>query len=257
MTLCFYVPNSWASAGADFYVYYPEATPKWKVFFLTLTGLVLAFVFVDMLGIGLACGVATSSAWRTAYETSAGALIVESFGPLRGFAKFCSVILALGVVANCVPGSYASAISAQTLGRHFSKLPRWAWVLAAIIVQLILGLAGRNKLFVILQNFLALMGYWLMPMVAIVLLDHTIFKKNLEIDWTAWSQPRRLPLGFAALAAFLVGWTGTILGMYQTWFVGPLAKAAGASDVGMWIGTGFTKLSFPPLRLIELKVTGR
>ncbi|KAF2165148.1 hypothetical protein M409DRAFT_24537 [Zasmidium cellare ATCC 36951] len=257
VTLCFYVPNSWAAAGADFYVYYPENTPKWKVFTLTVAGLILAFMFVNLLGIGLACGVMASSAWQYAYNISAGALIVESFAPLGGFGKFCSVVLALGVIANCVPGSYSAAICSQTLGRYFAKIPRWAWVVFLVIIQLVLGVAGRNKLFVILQNFLALMGYWLMPMIAIVLQEHLLFKTTKEIDWTVWSQPRRLPSGFAALAAFLLGWTGAILGMYQTWFVGPLAKAAESSDVGMWIGTGFTLVAYPPLRYTELKLCSR
>lgn len=251
------MPNSWAAAGADFYVYYPENTPKWKVFTLTSAGLVLAFLFVNLLGIGLACGVMASSTWQDAYNTSAGALIVESLAPLQGFGKFCSVVLALGVIANCVPGSYSAAICIQTLGRYFAKVPRWAWVIFSVVVQLVLGIAGRNKLFVILQNFLALMGYWLMTMIAIVLLEHVIFTKAKVIDWAAWSRPDSLSAGWAALAAFLLGWTGAVLGMYQTWFVGPLAKAAGSSDVGMWIGTGFTLLSYVPLRLIELRMLGK
>ncbi|KAK4505307.1 hypothetical protein PRZ48_003270 [Zasmidium cellare] len=257
MTLCFYVPNSWAAAGADFYVYYPETTPKWKTFSLTLVGLVMAFMFVNLLGIGLACGVMASSSWQDAYNVSAGALIVESLAPLGGFGRFCSVVLALGVIANCVPGSYSAAICSQTLGRYFARVPRWSWVVFLVIVQLVLGVAGRNKLFAILQNFLALMGYWLMPMIAIVLLEHILFGRTKYIDWEAWSQPGRQSLGFAALTAFLLGWTGAILGMYQTWFVGPLAKAAGSSDVGMWIGTGFALVSYPLLRCIELKIVGR
>lgn len=256
-TLCFYVPNSWVAAGADFYVCYPEDTPKWKVFSLTSAGLILAFLFVNLLGIGLACGVAASSAWQEAYNTSAGALIVESFAPLQGFGKFCSVILALGVIVNCVQGSYSAAICIQTLGRCFAKVPRWAWVIFSVIVQLVLGIAGRNKLFVILQNFLALMGYWLMPMIAIVLLEHWCFKRLGRIDWAMWSHPKKLSSGWAAVSAFLLGWTGAIIGMYQTWFVGPLAKAAGSSDVGMWIGTSFTLLAYVPLRYLELKMIGR
>jgi purine-cytosine permease-like protein len=36
-----------------------------------------------------------------------------------------------------------------------------------------------------------------------------------------------LPIGIAALSAFLVGWVGAILCMDQTYFVGPIARLVG------------------------------
>ncbi|KAJ0117389.1 permease [Diaporthe amygdali] len=58
-------------------------------------------------------------------------------------------------------------------------------------------------------------------------------------------------------SSFLLGWLGAVLGMYQTWYIGPLAKLANLSDVGVWIGMAFTLVSFPVLRYWELSKFGR
>ena len=254
-SLCLYIPNSWAAAASDFYVYYPPSTPKWKTFLLTFAGLALSFWFVDLLGIGLACGIVTDPAWSEAYEISSGALIVAGYGPLGGFGKLCAVVIALGVIANCVPGTYSAAIGCQIMGRWGQMLPRWIWVVFLVAIQLACALAGRNALFVIFSNFLALMGYWVMVMICIVLEEHLIFKPVL--NWERWAERDSVPIGIAALVAFLLGWVGAVLGMYQTWFVGPLAEACGGADVGMWVGCAFALVVFPPLRWWEKRRFGR
>ncbi|KAF2732407.1 hypothetical protein EJ04DRAFT_513879 [Polyplosphaeria fusca] len=260
-SLCFYAPNSWGAAASDFWVYYPENTSKVKTFLLTHTGLTLAFSFVYLLGVGLASGVATHSAWTDAYAISSGALINSGLAPLGDFGKFCAVIMALGLIANSVPGIYSAALGCQMLGRYAKVVPRWVWVVVLVVITLICALAGRNSLFVVFQNLLALMGYWLMVMICIVAEEHVLFRwgKGIGFDWTAWEDPTRLPIGMAALASFLLGWMGAVLGMYQVWYVGPIAKLVGetGADIGMWVGCGFALLAFPPLRALELRVVGR
>jgi purine-cytosine permease-like protein len=92
--------------------------PKWKSFVMTLTGLTLSFSFVYLLGVGLATGIAGNESWATAYDTSSGALILAGYDGLGGFGKFCDVIVALGVIANNIPGTYAAALNVQVLGRY-------------------------------------------------------------------------------------------------------------------------------------------
>ncbi|KAK3067364.1 Vitamin B6 transporter [Teratosphaeriaceae sp. CCFEE 6253] len=257
LSLQLYVPNSWGAAASDFYVYYPPTTPRWKVFLLTLAGLCLSFWFVNLIGVGLGCGIAVVPAWADAYAVSSGALISASYAPLGAFGKFCSVVVALGVIANCVPGTYSAAIGCQILGRWGQKLPRWVWVVILCIIQLVCGVAGRNQLFIIFTNFLALMGYWVSVMVCIVAEEYVIFKRGQKLDWAAWNDSSKMPVGLAALTAFLLGWMGAILGMYEAWYVGPLAVACGGADVGMWFGCLFALVTFPPLRWLEMKKFGR
>lgn len=145
---------------------------------------------------------------------------------------------------------------AQVLGRAFQAIPRWIWGCVFIIIQLVLGLAGRNSLYTILSNFLALMGYWIEFMVLIVIMERYIFQRRSQYDWSRLDR-RYMPVGIASCAAFLLGWLGAVLGMYQTWYVGPLAKLANLADVGLWVGMAFTVVSFPVLRYWEISTFGR
>ncbi|KAM4061137.1 purine-cytosine permease family protein [Hirsutella rhossiliensis] len=258
--ICLYVPNSWAAAASDFYVYYPEKTSRLKIFCLTLVGLWTAFCLVYLIAIGLGTGVANMPAWSAANGVSSGALIVAGYEPLGGFGRFCSVVVALGVIANSIPSTYSAALGCQTLGRYGKAVPRWVWSSLLVLVELVLAVAGREHLFLIFQNFLALMGYWVVIMVVIVLEEHLLFRRRRvaeAFDWSRCEDRAHLPAGWAALAAFLLGWVGAVLGMSQAWYVGPLAKLAATADVGLWIGCGFTLVTFAPLRHLELKLVGR
>lgn len=254
------VPVSWAGAGSDYFVYYPENTSKKLVFLMTLTGLWTSFIFVNIIGVGLGAGVATNTAWNDAYGISSGALILEGYSPVGGFGKFCGVIVALGVISNNIPGTYAAALGAQVLGRYGKMVPRYLWVCVIVLIYFVCAIAGRDHLFQIFQNFLALMGYWIVIWATIMLCEHLIFRRTKGFDWTKWEDQKYLPIGFAALASFLIGWAGAIIGMSQAWYVGPVAKRVGGgtgADIGIWLGCGFALFTFPPLRWLELKKIGR
>ncbi len=257
MSLCCYVPNSWSCAASDFYVYYPETTSKLKIFLLTTTGLFTSFTLVYLIGIGLGSGVTSNATWADAFAVSTGALMVQGFDGLAGFGKLCSVIVALGIIANSIPGMYSASLGVQVLGRYGKAVPRWVWTCLITVITLVLALAGRDNLVVIFGNFLALMGYWVEVMIVIVIEEHIFFRWNRGFDWTRWEDQKHLPIGIAALLAFLIGWVGAILGMYQVWYVGPLAEKAGFSDIGMWLGCGFVIIVYPPMRWLELKIVGR
>ena len=225
---------------------------------MTLAGLWLSFCLVFLLGIGIATGIAVNPTWSAANDVSTGNVIVETYAPLGGFGRFCAVVVALGVIANSIPGTYSAALGCQVLGRYGLAVPRWAWSCVLIVVQLVLALVGRENLLVIIQNFVALMGYWVEFMVFIVLIEHYWFRNGrTNFDWAGWKNKDALPIGIAALASFLLGWLGAVLGMYQVWFTGPLARSAGLADVGMWVGIGFTVLSYIPMRYLELRQLGR
>ena len=243
---------------------------------MTFLGLSASFCFVNMIGIGLATGVTTDPSWSTAYSVSSGALILAGYDSLGNFGKFCGVVVALGVISNNVPGTYAAALGCQVLGRYGKAVPRYIWVCFIVAIYFVCAVAGRNNLFEIFENFLALMGYWICIFVTIVLQEHLLFKNGLlgslglntrgdkivlplGFDWTVWEQPKKLPVGIAALIAFLVGWAGAIIGMYQNWYVGPVAMLVGGTggDIGVWLGIAFTALTYPGLRWLEVRRFGR
>jgi purine-cytosine permease-like protein len=256
-SLCFYVPNSWAAAASDFYVYYPERTSRVKVFLLTVVGLTMSFTLVYLVAIGLATGLVDNKAWSDANAISTGALIVAAYEPLHGFGRFCSVVIALGVIANSTPSLYSASLGCQVLGRYTKAVPRWVWSTVMSLITLVLAMAGRESLLIVFQNFVALMGYWVMLFICIVLQEHLIFRGRQGFDWTAWEDKSYLPVGLAAFSSFVLGWVGAVLGMSQVWYIGPVSKAATSADLGMWLGCAFAIVTFPVFRYFELKIYGR
>ena len=216
-SLCLAAAITYSGGAADYFVYYPENTPKTKVLLVTLTGLVCSFSPMFILGIGLASGMASNTAWSNAYDISQGALAVQALTPLGSFGSFLSVILALGLIANLIAPTYSSGVDFQVLGRYLEKVPRVVWNTIGVIIYTVCAIAGREHLAEIFTNFLALMGYWVSIWIAIVLEEHLIFRnwRGVGWNWDAWNDREKLPLGAAALVAFLVGWAGAILCMAQ------------------------------------------
>ncbi|KAJ5287730.1 Permease cytosine/purine uracil thiamine allantoin [Penicillium angulare] len=258
-SICVSAGITYAPLAADFFVYYPEHTSRLTIFTLTLTGLVLSFSFALISGIGLGSGILSHPEYATAYAKGQGALIVEGFGPLHGFGKFCSVIVALGLIANTVAPTYSSGVDFQILGRYAEQIPRVIWNTVGVIIYTICALVGRSHLSEIFTNFLALMGYWVAIWFAILIEEFLIFRFRSGYNWAAWRDPKKLPIGFAAFTAFAVGWVGAILCMAQVWYIGPLAKLVGAygADMGNYVGFTWALVVYPPLRFLELRFLGR
>ncbi|KAL8647531.1 MAG: hypothetical protein Q9226_006392 [Calogaya cf. arnoldii] len=217
---------------------------------MTFIGVSISFIFVNLLGVGLASGVSTNPGWDEIYHTSSGALLLAGFDGLGGFGTFCAVVVTLELCSNAVPSLYAAALDFQVLGKVWKAIPRYFWVTVAAIIYLVCAVAGREQLFLIFQNFLALMGYWRAMFVMIVFEGHVIFRRHRGFDWAAYEDQSKLPIGAAAPISFLVGWVGPIVGMYQVWWIGPVAKQVGdtGADLGIWLGIAITAVIFPPLR---------
>ncbi|KAL9097497.1 MAG: hypothetical protein Q9165_000393 [Trypethelium subeluteriae] len=250
-----------STISSDLYVYCPVKTSRKLTFLTTWLGLWTPTMFVNIIGIGIATGVSSNPAWTEAYSISSGALLAACYEGLGGFGGFCAVILALGAIQNNAPCIYVSALSIQTLGEYAKKVPRWTWSLFLTVIVLVCSVAGRNKLFNIFENFLPIMAYWVCSWLIVALEEHLLFHalRGLTFDWTAWEDSKRLPVGAAALLAWLIGWAGAIIGMAQVWYTGPLALAIGGTggDIGVWLCITFTGVVYPPLRYIELRRFGR
>ena len=206
-SLCFSAAITYAGGAADFFVYFPPNTPRLPLFVVSLLGLVLSFTMALLIGIGLASGVSSDSAYSAAYTRGQGNLLVEGLAPLGGFGKFLGVIIALGLIANLIAPTYSSGIDFQILGRTAQKVPRVVWNTCGVIIYTVCALAGRNSLSEIFTNFLALMGYWVAIWIAIALEEQVLFRRNRGgYDWTIWNQQKKLPVGIAALVAFLIGY---------------------------------------------------
>ncbi|KAF9885992.1 hypothetical protein FE257_012170 [Aspergillus nanangensis] len=252
--LCMSVPLTWASYAADYYAYFPKETVKWKACLATTTGIFLAKILCLSIGIGLASGALVNQSWAEGEEISSGALIMASLAPLTVFGKFLGVILALGLVANQVPGAYSASFNFQLFGPWAARIPRFIWSTISVLIYTVCAIAGEEYLLTIFQNFLALVGYWTMIWVVITLEEHVLFRRKRGFNWDAWNDRTALPVGVAAFVAFLIGWAGAIPSMYQVYFTGPIAALVGhGADMGLPVGASWTAVAFPPLRYLELK----
>ena len=201
---------------------------------MTTSGITCGKLLIEFLGIGLASGLATMPTWATAFDHSAGALIAEAFAPLGNFGGFCAVVLAICISANNIPGTYAAALNFQMLGRFGAKIPRPVWSTVVVIIYTVCAIAGRAQLLSIFLNFLALIGYWVIIYFIITVEEEFLFRQQKGFDWALWSNKSYLPVGYAALVSFLIGWAGAILCMYQTYYTGPIAKLVGqGADVSL------------------------
>lgn len=242
---------SWSSIAADYYVHYPVNTPKIKVFLLTTMGVFLPTCIGMVLGCCVGSSMSINKEWADSYEDGLGHLIQTMLYP-RGFAKVLLVVLVLsGIGINCI-AIYSAAISIQLLARPLQVVPRAFWTLMIFVGILLLGVAGRSHLLAVLENFLALLGYWNTAFFVILFTEHYLFREGSldNYDLELWNTPSKMPIGIAGLLAFLLGIVGCILGMVQTWYVGVISKKIGdtGGDLGNELAFAFTLVAYVPLR---------
>jgi hypothetical protein len=164
------------------------------------------------------------------------------------------------VGTNCI-AIYSASLSITQFARPLAIIPRSLYTIPVFVGILLLGLAGRDHLLSVLENFLSLLGYWNTAFFAILFTEHYLFRHGQvdRYDLEGWNDPSRLPLGIAGGLAFAVGIVGGVLGMTQTWYVGVVAKLIGdaGGDVGNELALVMTLCTYVPARWAERKYLGR
>jgi purine-cytosine permease-like protein len=242
---------SWQTMASDYYV-----------FLMTTFGIAIPTSIGMVAGCVVSFGMNNRPDWQAVYgeEGRLGFLIQEMLYP-RGFAKLILTLLVLSGINVNVISIYSASISCQQFSRPFARIPRFIWVLACFAAILGLAIGGREQLSVYLQNFLSLLGYWCTQYFVILFSEHVIFRRanfaNYDLD--AYNDKSRLPLGIAAATAFAIGIVAWIMGMVETWFVGPLGKLIGdgGGDVANEFTFVVTALVYIPARYLEKKMVGR
>ncbi|KAJ5281689.1 hypothetical protein N7478_007061 [Penicillium angulare] len=257
--------TGWTSYAADYTVYQPADRSRRKVFLSTWIGLIVPLIFTEFLGIAVisAAYASDSNKYMAGYKASGnGGLIAAVLEPLGGFGKFCLVILALSIIANNCPNIYSVSLTLQVLSRYTQMVPRFIWTFLASCVSLAIAIPGYSHFETVLENFMNLIAYWLAIYTGIAVSDHFFFKRGFGgYRPEDYDKREKLPYGIAASFAFCFGIAGVVTGMSQTWWVGPIAKHAGAlpygGDVGFELGFAFAFTTYCALRPLELHYFGR
>lgn len=133
---------------------------------------------------------------------------------------FFVFIMAVSTMNNNIFNLYSISISMQLLGHWTTYVPRMIWNLIGSVIIFIIAIAGRNNVYTIIGNTVALIAYWTSIFFVIILVEHFVIRRKYGYDVTAWDDAKRLPKGFAAMLAFCIGAAGAILAMGQVWFYG-------------------------------------
>jgi NCS1 family nucleobase:cation symporter-1 len=81
------------------------------------------------------------------------------------------------------------------------------------------------------QHFLIVLDYWIMPWLAIVLIDFYVFKHREPMGFSSAPDWNR-----AGLIAFVAGLLVSLLFISETFAKGPFASLFGGADFGYFIG---------------------
>src|SRR3954465_13284325 len=148
VTIAFSLAVSWASYAADFSRYLPADSSRARVFGFTFGGVVLAYIFVQ--GIGIAAGDVVSE------QTAEGVRSVMGGGLLGGLAL---VIIALASIGSGVMNDYSGSLALQTIGVRVRR-PVSAVIVTVLAFALILWLHAADTA-TRFQDVLLLVSYWI------------------------------------------------------------------------------------------------
>lgn len=255
--------TGWTSYAADYTCYQPVRTSPYKIFFYVYLGLLFPLCFTQMLGAAVATSIPSHPAYAEAYDRDAiGGLLHQILVPgLGAFGKFCIVIIALSIIGNTCPNIYSLTFSLQILTHYAQMVPRFLWTLVGTGIYVAVAIPGYSHFESVLENFMLVIGYWLAIYEGVSIPEHFFFKKGFSgYSPERYDQPKYLPCGFAAMAAFCFGVLGAIMGMAQVWFIGPVGRLIGdgyGADIGFELAFGFTAVSYCVFRYFEYRYFGR
>jgi len=151
----------------------------------------------------------------------------------------------------------------QVFGHTWQRVPRYVWTLIGAIIYTIIAILTAGNFNSTLESFLLLIAYWLGPWAIILVVEHFVIRRK-RYNVNDWNNPRRLPLGWAALVAMAVGLFGALLGFAQvfvyqgtatpiTGLVGGLINKPYGMDVGFELGLVLSLIAYLILRPLELR----
>ncbi|ROT37773.1 purine-cytosine permease FCY21 [Sodiomyces alkalinus F11] len=250
----------WACIASDLTTYF-DPRPRYaslRVFTFSYLGLILPTILLMTLGAAIGSAIPNVPAWNQGYDdTLVGGVLAAMLAPAGGFGKFVVVLLAFTLLGNVAGTMYAISLNFQTMVPWLVRVPRCVFAVVITGITIPIAIRAADDFFLNLENFVALISYWSAEFVAIVLVEHLVFRRGDAKAYAhdAWNDARRLPTGLAALGAAVLSFGLIVPCMSQAWFVGPIAKTTG--DIGFEVAFILSALLYLPLRWVEKRVLNR
>jgi NCS1 family nucleobase:cation symporter-1 len=204
---------AWGLYASDYTRYLPTEASRPRIFILTVLGLTLSAGWIEALGLLVA-------------DRSAGGAVDTINTILSGtiFAPLAMIAIGIGTIAVNALNDYTGSLSLQAAG---VRVPR---VVSAIVVA-ILGFfftlyLNASNLVVTFENYLLFIIYWVTPWAGVVLADWLVRGRPRRMDVRHLVDFVRLPSGFAALLALVIGFIVS-LPFGTSVFGGEIANATG------------------------------
>jgi nucleobase:cation symporter-1, NCS1 family len=214
---------SWSPYASDYSRYLPEITSRSYIAIYVFIGAVLASFLTEVVGLLVAIIAPTGATPIAALKTVMG-----------GFGAFAVVAVILGATTANVLNLYSNTMSAKVLD---IRLQRWHLAIIGGVLGFILALLGYKNFTQNYQNFLIVLDYWIMPWLAVVLLDFYVFRHREPMGFS-----QAVPINWNGLIAWLIGLGVSLLFISEPFKVlglkvhGPLASWFGDADFGYFIG---------------------
>jgi purine-cytosine permease-like protein len=241
--------------AADFSVYCHPKVSSRRIFFYTYAGLFIPTVLLMVLGAAIGGATPNIESWSEGYEKySVGGVLQAMLLPAGGFGRFIAVLLALSVTGNLAASMYSITLNFQLLIPLFLRVPRNVFAVVYTIVVIPVSISAAKSFFDSLENFIYLIAYWSAAFVAVVSMEHIVFRKGDFDSYNPehWDQPSKLPSGIAAIGAMGLSFGLAVPCMSQVWYTGPIAETTG--DIGFEVALVLAGLLYLPLRWLELKI---
>lgn len=209
---------SWAPYASDYSRYLPEETSQTQMILWTFFGGFLSSTWLELLGamVAIVAGQRGNNA-------------IASFSYVMGNWGIPMVIaVVLGGIASNSINLYSNTLSAGALDL---KMSRTSLTVIAMIIGLVFCLIGANGFESFYEDFLLLLGYWVTPWIAVILVDFFVFKRNSK-GFLEESADRRIGKG---IWAFILGIIIAIPFFSSTLYTGPIAKQLNGADLSFYV----------------------
>lgn len=243
VTIALSLAISWASYAADFSRYLPAGSSQRRVFGFSFAGIVLAYIFVQ--GIGIA------GAALLANQTATGVRSVMGDGVLGAVALLAITLAAIGSSAM---NDYSGSLALQTVGVRVRR-PMSALIVTVLAFLLILWLHADDTTSRF-ESVLLLVGYWIPAFVAVIVIDWLLRTRARRSVNPAEERTLRAD-AVAAMASFVLAYAAAIPFMNTTLFQGPVAVAWHGADVAYFVNFVVAAVLYGGYRLMRRRSAAR
>jgi NCS1 family nucleobase:cation symporter-1 len=230
---------SWGAYASDYSRYMKPETSRVSLFLLTLAGVSLSSIWLEILGLAAASVVVSS--------TSGGIQHLMGGGVLGGMAL---VAIWIGTVSVNAMNDYSGSLALQAAGARVRR-PYVAVVVTALAFGLTMWLDTGN-LTTKFEEVLLFITYWVPPFAAIQMVHW--WRQRGHVDAAKIMDFRSLAPGWEALTALLVGFGAAVPFMDTTLFIGPASSGwLHGGDIAFFVGFVVGGGLYAVIRAIESK----